>query len=317
MKRIVPLFWILLLFALCSSINANAETINNYTFDDVDWNYCYDSIKQAYDIEYKDNMSASPEKYDIIDSESSMLLHKCSLNNYNGEKFSDYLMSNEEDLLVCVEADAKIGVMTYSYLRQKAASEGMVFQGEKYPVNTKGKKQDLIRLADRYLDKKKDFKVYFVTYSILLEYAVVCDKNDKPLYVIYMEDITGGGKGGTANKLEEHFYYLLNDGIKGSDKQYVYDFDFFINLSKVYSGSLPDDYDYKPSALEAAYINKIYNINGMIYYYNMNGRCTGLYNGWAKSTKGRRYYRNGTYLTGKWRINGKEYRFDDNGYIMI
>ena len=56
-------------------------------------------------------------------------------------------------------------------------------------------------------------------------------------------------------------------------------------------------------------------LGGETYYFDKNGRCKGKYTGWAKSSKGNRYYKNGFYLTGTWKIKGKSYVFDKNGYL--
>ncbi len=158
--------------------------------------------------------------------------------------------------------------------------------------------------------------------------AVVSDNNDDPKYAVfyaggyypYDADTAGFADAAKRNgasceykNAAECFDYLYDDG-KG---QRVFDFSFIQEVFRAADGANGSDYIFKPTELESSCKSKVKTINNSAYYFEKDGRCTGLYNGWAKSKKGRRYYRNGTYLTGRWRIKGKEYRFDDNGYIMI
>ena len=159
-------------------------------------------------------------------------------------------------------------------------------------------------------------------------FAVVSDSNDQPEYAVfyangyypYYPDYSGFGspakENGASNeyvKAAELWDRLYNEG----NGQRVFDFAFIQEVFSAADGANESDYRFEQFGLESSYKNKLKMINKTAYYFDKDGRCTGLYNGWSKSKKGRRYYRDGTYLTGKWRIKGKEYRFDDNGYIMI
>ena len=64
-------------------------------------------------------------------------------------------------------------------------------------------------------------------------------------------------------------------------------------------------------------LTKSANIDGIRYRFSSDGECLGKYTGWTKSKKGRRYYRNGKYVTEKWLRgkSGKCYYADEKGYI--
>ena len=313
LKIILCSIFSMLIFPFLPSVYAVG--MQTFSFEQVNWTDCYDVVKQEYD-----NMTAS-EGISAITLENiklpdnSAVIHGCrSLSDYNGEAFSDFLQAHDDEVFVEIEAySEKQARVTYSS-RTKIATLQNVSENINSIIGFKGV---FIKRASNYFDTGK---VYFVRYDIPYVCAIVCDDMDIPQYVVYIDDFTGmeaSGKNNGSKKLVEHFNELLNYTSIESKKQYVFDFDFYINVIKAFENKLPDDYIYTPSGLEAAHINKVAVINGKTYHFDENGRCTGLYNGWAKSKKGRRYYRDGTYITGKWRIKGKEYRFDDNGYIMI
>ena len=63
--------------------------------------------------------------------------------------------------------------------------------------------------------------------------------------------------------------------------------------------------------------NKHTKINGILYRFDKNGVCRGRYNGWAKTSKGYKYYCKGKMLIGNYRIKGKLYQFDENGLLKV
>lgn len=63
--------------------------------------------------------------------------------------------------------------------------------------------------------------------------------------------------------------------------------------------------------------NKPTKIDGVMYRFDTSGICLGKYNGWTKTVKGFRYYRKGKMLIGRFRIKGKLYYFDENGYAHL
>mgnify|MGYP002626287276 CR=1 FL=1 len=55
-------------------------------------------------------------------------------------------------------------------------------------------------------------------------------------------------------------------------------------------------------------------INGILYSFDEDGTYRGRYSGWAKVSGKYRYYLRGKKLVGRYRIGGKLYSFDKNGY---
>lgn len=60
----------------------------------------------------------------------------------------------------------------------------------------------------------------------------------------------------------------------------------------------------------------IFTVNGITYKFGISAESEGKYTGWHKTEKGRRYYSDGKYVTGKQNIDGKTYSFDKNGYLI-
>lgn len=60
-------------------------------------------------------------------------------------------------------------------------------------------------------------------------------------------------------------------------------------------------------------------IDGTRYKFNKNGTCEGKYTGWTKSTKGKRYWKNGKLLKNKTirTKSGKVYKLDSKGYATL
>ena len=67
-----------------------------------------------------------------------------------------------------------------------------------------------------------------------------------------------------------------------------------------------------------AYADKIRKVDGLSYLYSDSGESKGLYTGWTKSSKGKRYYKNGVMYTNRYikTRKGKRYYADWNGYIV-
>lgn len=146
--------------------------------------------------------------------------------------------------------------------------------------------------------------------------------NGIPKYVVFMlHDTWSGGLSDVKDfdsnetvKLKKAANTLINNG------QRVFDFDFILELSKADQCILPNNYIYISHGLQSMYKKCNRTINGIKYRFNENGICIGTYTGWTKKehTDGRkeyRYYKNGIVCTGKWRIKGKIYIFDENGIL--
>ena len=179
------------------------------------------------------------------------------------------------------------------------------------------------RTASKYTDGGK---VYICQYDWIY-IGIVCDKNDIPKYVICHDSHYNFGKKSeevtTDNKeikeLLDTFDTLYNSYdwkvYDDNEHQYVFDFDFFVDVDKAIHGTLPDDYVFEPHGLESMAKNTIKTIDGRAYRFSKNGVCTGLYTGWSNTKNGKRFFRRGELVTGKTTINGKEYEFDKNGYL--
>ena len=66
-----------------------------------------------------------------------------------------------------------------------------------------------------------------------------------------------------------------------------------------------------------AFADKLKTVDGVTYKYSDSGEQIGKYSGWAKTSKGRRYYKNGVLCKNKWLKfkSGKWFYFDENGYM--
>lgn len=304
-----------LFLILSLPLSINAEEIDNFRFEDVNWNDCYDNIKNEYDI-MSQECHASAISYEILKSpECSCIVHNCSdISNYNGGKFCDFLKAHDDDVLIEVESytEKHIGRVEYSYKNRKAVLQNIYTKTNDSIISHK---RCFLYSASKYFDSGK---VYFVRNDIPYVCAIVCNENDIPQYVVYIDDFTGitsTDKTGEYKKVIDHFCNLLGNTTIKSEKQYVFDFDYYLDVVKAFEDKLPIDYKHFPYGFESAYINRLTKIDGKTYYFDKNGRCKGKYTGWAKSSKGNRYYNNGFYLTGTWKIKGKSYVFDKNGYL--
>lgn len=66
-----------------------------------------------------------------------------------------------------------------------------------------------------------------------------------------------------------------------------------------------------------AFADKIKTIDGVSYRYSDSGEKIGKFSGWAKTSKGRRYYKNGVMYKNKWikTKSGKYYYAGADGYM--
>ncbi|MGN1136429.1 MAG: hypothetical protein ACI4SF_09445 [Oscillospiraceae bacterium] len=63
----------------------------------------------------------------------------------------------------------------------------------------------------------------------------------------------------------------------------------------------------------------IKTVNGIAYRYSDSGEQTGKFTGWAKNSKGRRYYKNGVLYKNKWikLKSGKRFYAGEDGYLTL
>ena len=69
----------------------------------------------------------------------------------------------------------------------------------------------------------------------------------------------------------------------------------------------------------AAFADKLKTVDGVTYRYSDSGEVKGKYTGWAKTSKGRVYYKNGVKLKKCWlKVNGKRaYYLKSNGLMAV
>ena len=67
-----------------------------------------------------------------------------------------------------------------------------------------------------------------------------------------------------------------------------------------------------------SFADKLKTVDGVMYRYSDTGKVKGIYTGFAKTSKGRRYYKNGVpYKSKHFKTkSGKRYLTDENGYIV-
>lgn len=67
-----------------------------------------------------------------------------------------------------------------------------------------------------------------------------------------------------------------------------------------------------------AYADRIKKVDGLSYLYSDSGESKGLYTGWSRSSKGKRYYKKGVMYKDRYikTKKGKRYYADWNGYIV-
>ena len=66
-----------------------------------------------------------------------------------------------------------------------------------------------------------------------------------------------------------------------------------------------------------AFADKLKTVDGVTYRYSDSGEQVGKYTGWAKTSKGKRYYKNGVMYKNKWikTKSGKYYYAGSDGYM--
>ncbi len=66
-------------------------------------------------------------------------------------------------------------------------------------------------------------------------------------------------------------------------------------------------------------ITKSCKIGGIRYKFTSDGVCKGKYTGWTKSSKGRRYWKDGILITNRYlrTKSGVRYFADENGYVSV
>ncbi|MBQ8842421.1 MAG: hypothetical protein IJZ65_07320, partial [Ruminiclostridium sp.] len=66
-------------------------------------------------------------------------------------------------------------------------------------------------------------------------------------------------------------------------------------------------------------ITKSCKIGGVRYKFTSDGVCKGKYTGWTKSSKGRRYWKDGILITNRYlrTKSGVRYYADENGYVKV
>lgn len=64
------------------------------------------------------------------------------------------------------------------------------------------------------------------------------------------------------------------------------------------------------------FADKIKTVDGVRYLYSDSGVNKGKYTGWAKSSKGKMYFKNGIKVTKNTTINGIRYKFSSDGYCL-
>ena len=63
-----------------------------------------------------------------------------------------------------------------------------------------------------------------------------------------------------------------------------------------------------------AFADKLKVVDGVTYKYSDTGEQKGKYTGWAKTSKGKLYYKNGVKVTKNTTIGGVRYKFSSDGY---
>ena len=267
---------------------------------------------------------------DIRNSDMKIYYETDGLYNYSNEAFTDFLEKNAKDrkcYLAVFQSDSPQSAYTVTVNEYPDHTD--VFPEtyyKKYAMKGYEKNRlnnSIERTASKYTDGGK---VYICEFDWIF-IGVVCDENDIPRYVVCNDSHVNFDKRSeqteTDNKeikeLLDTFDRLYNSYdwkvYDDNEHQYVFDFDFFVDVDKAIHGTLPDDYVFEPHGLESMAKNTIKTIDGRAYRFSKNGVCTGLYTGWSNTKNGKRFFRRGELVKGKTTINGKEYEFDKNGYL--
>ncbi len=165
--------------------------------------------------------------------------------------------------------------------------------------------RDIEQLKDEsyYTD---DYYFYFVL-SDGSEYVFLCSSYDRTMYTL-KEILTYSG----ISNAEDIVYISLRDksfmGVEITE----------YNLIPYSVGW--NDVDGKKYYVESdgTLQTKSCTIDGIRYSFSADGVCKGRYTGWTKSSKGKRYYKNGELVKNKWlkTKSGKRYYADEKGYVL-
>lgn len=289
---------------------------------DVDWNVCIDSIKNELNTA-PENTKRSGRTFTYYDEDE---IKNSDYNIYYGieiSEFAKYSGGNFEDFIekncnrkwikAQVYSDEYMAAFDYSFEYGRTIVQRMGKLSNPLPVKNK-----IAERLGRYCDGGK---IYYVDVDIPFIIAVLCDENDEPKYIAYVEDFTGFECNNENSAEVKRFAKMLGEGIDSKYKQFVFDFDYYLNITRAVS-DMEAEFDYdKKNCFESGFKNKVASIDGKAYYFDKNGRCKGRCNGWVdvRTSDGsikKRYYQNGEMLVGKWKINGVVYVFDKNGYVV-
>ncbi len=178
------------------------------------------------------------------------------------------------------------------------------------------KKQKNMVLSIEYKDieqfKNEDFyKTWFRFYFVLkdgTQYEVNCDAYVKTCYTI-KELIKLSG---IQNSEDVVFVFLQYPPFEGIDIV-GYDFTPYKN-----GWNEIDNKQYYIKS-DGTMITKSCKIGGIRYKFTSDGVCKGKYTGWTKSSKGRRYWKDGILITNRYlrTKSGVRYFADENGYVRV
>lgn len=309
---------VLTMILLCMPISAySSETESALSFEEWDCSKDNHYIITELNKDYDCNKYGLSFTYVDVNSSDYFILNTADICDYTGGKFKDFTEKSHKSIQLLTYKDGYIvvgslyadDVSTYKVSNILPVKGSVV---ERFDDSV---------IDDRFAPFGDMGNAYYFSYYGRL-YSVITDINDIPRYVVFY-DITYAEfdelssrpelyKNSEALKAAEAFDRLYKRGFG----QLVFDFDFVKDAFSAAAGKLPDDYLFEPHGLESELKNKIKAIDGTYYYFNNQGICTGRYTGWTKSSKGKRYYLKGKYLTGKQDINGKSYSFDKNGYLL-
>ena len=330
MKNKFIAFFLLLLIIPFFSVQTKAEDYNGFDFERLDNSVTQQVIKTVNSSKTVQNHKLQYTESDIENAVQYKEYYSPDLYKYSEGSFREFLENNSQtyyyrfeifspeypdaSCFACVEKEDKKFRISYDGYSE-------TYWAHDYEKNYV--RNNIQRTAAKYTDGGK---AYICAFDFL-RIGVICDENDIPKYVVcrdsepmFSERIN---KTETDNeeikKLLTSFDTLYNSYdwkvYDDNEHQYVFDFDFFVDVDKAIHGTLPDDYVFEPHGLESMAKNTIKTIDGRAYRFSKNGVCTGLYTGWSNTKNGKRFFRRGELVKGKTTINGKEYEFDKKGYL--
>ena len=255
---------------------------------------------------------------------SYYIFTKGTLSDYHGEKFNDFVHKNQRAVRIQISKNGYT-VTGGSALESFTPFDVDSFSGFNIQnvFNTEPNYNSVYdNVGKTFFQYGESGNVYIMSIEFGYIVSVITDENDFPQYVVFSEK-NYNHKGSLSyysneynnsefTKVTEEFDRLYMQG-KG---QFVFDFDFIKDALSAAAGKLPDDYVYIPHDLESECKNMLKSINGVGFYFDKQGICRGRYTGWVKSSKGKRYFRKGKYVTGNKVVNDIEYSFDKNGYLI-